>query len=55
MKKFTNSLVNADFVYANFTNLTFQKVTIPHLTHTMKFALSDYEIRLLLNFSQNQK
>ena len=33
---YTNSLVNADSFYANFTNTTFQKIPIPHLTRTMK-------------------
>ena len=32
----TNSLVNADSFYANFTNTTFQKIPIPYLTLTMK-------------------
>ena len=35
-KDYTNSLVNADLFYANFTNTTFQKIPIPHLTRTMK-------------------
>ena len=26
----------ADSFYANFTNMTFQKIPIPHLTRTMK-------------------
>ena len=34
--KYTNSLVNADSFYANFTNMTFQKIPIPHLTRSMK-------------------
>ena len=34
--QYTNSLVNADSFYANFTNTTFQKIPIPHLTRTMK-------------------
>ena len=34
--KYTNSLVNADSFYANFTNATFQKILSPHLTCTMK-------------------
>ena len=29
---YTNSLVNANLFYANFTNTTFQKIPIPHLT-----------------------
>ena len=29
--KYTNSLVNADSFYANFTNTTFKKIPIPHL------------------------
>ena len=33
---YTNSLVNADLFYANFTNMTFQKIPFPHLTHTIK-------------------
>ena len=33
---YTNSLVNADLFYANFTNMTFQMIPIPHLTRTMK-------------------
>ena len=33
---YTNSLVTAYSFYANFTNTTFQKVPIPHLTRTMK-------------------
>ena len=33
---YTNSLVNADLFYENFTNTTFQKIPIPHLTHIMK-------------------
>ena len=33
---YTNTLVNADSFYANFTNTTFQKIIIPHLTRTMK-------------------
>ena len=32
---YTNSLVNADLFYANFTNTSFQKIPIPHLTCTM--------------------
>ena len=32
----TNSLVNADSLYANFSNTTFQKVPIPHLKRPMK-------------------
>ena len=34
--KYTNSLVNADWFYANFTNTTFHKIPIPHLIRTMK-------------------
>ena len=34
--KYTNSLVNADSFYGNFTNTTFQKNPIPHLTRIMK-------------------
>ena len=33
---YTNSLDNADSFYAKFTNTTFQKIPIPHLTRTMK-------------------
>ena len=55
MKKCTSFLVNADLVYANFTNMTFQKITISHLTLTMKYALSDYDVRLLLTFAQKTK
>ena len=36
-----HQLLNSDLVYANFTNLTFQKVSVPHLKRTMKFALSE--------------
>ena len=39
---YTNSLVNADTFYANFTNTTFQKITIPHLTRTMKQKVLQY-------------
>ena len=39
MKKCINSLINAVLVYAISTLLTFQKVTVPHLT--MKFELSE--------------
>ena len=31
---YTNSLVNGDSFYANFTSTTFQKIPIPHLTRT---------------------
>ena len=31
MKKCTNSLISAVLVYANFTNLTFQKVSVLNL------------------------
>ena len=34
-------LVNADLVYVNFNNTTFQKVPIPHLTCSMKLALNE--------------
>ena len=37
---YTISLVNANLFYANFTNLTFQKIPIPHLTSTMKQKIS---------------
>ena len=33
---YTKSLVNAYFFYANFANMTFQKIPIPHLTRTME-------------------
>ena len=33
-REYTNSLVNADSFYENFTNATFQKVPISHLTRT---------------------
>ena len=33
---YTNSLVNADSFYTNFTNMTIQKIPISHLTRTMK-------------------
>ena len=36
VRNYTNSLVNADWFYAKFTNTTFQKIPIPHLTHTIK-------------------
>ena len=36
MPKYTNSLVNTNLVNTNFTNTHFQKVSIPHLTRTMK-------------------
>ena len=36
VRNYTNSLVNTDSFYANFTHTTFQKIPIPHLTHTMK-------------------
>ena len=32
---YTNSLVNGDSSYKNFTNTTFQKFPISHLTRTM--------------------
>ena len=34
--KYTNSLVNVDLFYANFTNTVFQKIPILHLTNNMK-------------------
>ena len=34
--EYTYSLINVDSFYANFTNTTFQKICIPHLTRTMK-------------------
>ena len=37
----TNSLVKANLFYANFTNTTFQKIPIPHLTRTMKQKFLD--------------
>ena len=33
---YTNSLINTDSFYANFTNTTFQKIPIPLLARTMK-------------------
>ena len=41
---YTNSLVNAKSFYANFTNMIFQNVPIPHLTLTMKQKLLHYHI-----------
>ena len=38
---YTNSLVNADLIYVNFSNNFFQKVPISYSTHTTKFALSE--------------
>ena len=35
------SLVNANVVYMNFTNTTFQKVPISHLTYAIKFVLRE--------------
>ena len=66
---YTNSLVNTDSFYMNFTNTTFQKIPIPHLTRTMKqkflhlheFYLILYEVTYLVRnlvntiFIQNQK
>ena len=37
--KYTKSSVNVNSFYANFTNTHFQKVSIPHLTRTMKQKL----------------
>ena len=34
--KYTNSLVNADSFHPNFTETTFEKIPISHLTRTMK-------------------
>jgi hypothetical protein len=34
LENYTNSLVKEDLFYTNFTNMTFQKIPIPHLTHT---------------------
>ena len=34
--EYTNSLINADSFYANFTNKTIQKIPIPHLTRPMR-------------------
>ena len=45
---YTNSLANADCFYANFTNTTFQKIPIPHLTHTMKQKFLHYHTVLIL-------
>ena len=39
--KYTNSLVNTNLVYANSTNMTFQKVSISNLICFMKFRLSE--------------
>ena len=36
---YTNSLLIADSFYANFTNVNFQKIAIPHLTRPMKDKL----------------
>jgi hypothetical protein len=33
---YTDSLVNADSFYANFTDTNFQKIPIPHIKRTMK-------------------
>ena len=63
----TNSLVNTDSFYANFTNTTFQKISICHLTQPMKqtflhfkfpfFCLITCLTQFLANttFSKNQK
>ena len=34
--QYTNSLVNADLFYANFTDPTFRKIPIPHLIRPVK-------------------
>ena len=39
-KKYTNSSVNADWIYENSNNINFQKVLLPHLK-TTNFALSE--------------
>ena len=41
------SLVKADSFYANFTNLTFQKIPIPHLTHTIETGILNLTCTLL--------
>ena len=58
MKTCTDSLINAVLVYANFTNLTFQKVTVHYLT--MKFELSEimrsgYLVLSLIGMSKETK
>ena len=35
-KLYTNFLLNSESSYVNFTNTTFQKIPISHLTRTMK-------------------
>ena len=45
---YTNSLDNANSFDANFTNSTFQKIPIYHLTHTMK--KKSLLTRILLDF-----
>ena len=42
IQTYTNSLVNADLFYVNFTNMTFQKNPIPHLTLTMTKKFPHY-------------
>ena len=34
--KYTSTLVDEESFYANFTNTTFQKIPVPHLTRAMK-------------------
>ena len=44
---YTNFLINGNSFYANFTNTTFQKIPIPHLTRTMtkkRFCFIYYEL-----------
>ena len=48
--KYTNSLVNADSFYPNFTNTTFQKIPIPHLTRTYCETEIPSLTRILLDF-----
>ena len=50
-KKYTNSSVNADWLYGNSNNINFQKVLLPHLK-TTNFALSEniYDIKSLLTW-----
>ena len=40
--KYTNSLINVEWFYANFNNTAFQWIPIPHLTHTMKRKLKSF-------------
>ena len=48
---YSNSLVNVDSFYTNFTKATFQKIPIPHLTCTMKHKfLSEREFLFILYY-----